>query len=137
MVSLIPPCVTRTLRPGWVRVVLPLMALAAVLCAAQAQDASLRVVSVRFWSLGDTTRVAIQTNGDFRYKLDRLRDPDRLFFDLLGVRPADGSGKMHAIPVGDGILKQIRVAENQPGTTRVVLDLDCDFEYKASQLSSP
>jgi N-acetylmuramoyl-L-alanine amidase len=117
--------------------VLPLVALAAVLPVAQPQVTSLRVTSVRFWSLGDTTRVAIQTNGDFRYKLSRLRDPDRLFFDLLGVRPADGGGKMHAIPVGDGILKQIRVAENQPGTTRVVLDLDCDFEYKASQLTSP
>jgi N-acetylmuramoyl-L-alanine amidase len=111
--------------------------LAAALSTAHARQAPLKVVNVRFWSLGDTTRVAIETNGDFRYRLNRLANPDRLFFDLLGVKPADGNGKMHTIPVGDGVLKQIRVAETQPGITRVVLDLDCAVEYKASQLSSP
>jgi N-acetylmuramoyl-L-alanine amidase len=111
--------------------------LAAALSTAHAEPAPLKVIHVRFWSLGDTTRVAIETNGDFRYRLDRLANPDRLFFDLLGVKPADGSGKVHTIPVGDGVLKQIRVAETQPGTTRVVLDLDCAVEYKATQLSSP
>ena len=31
---------------------------------------------------------------------------------------------MHVIPVGDALLKQIRMAETQPGVTRVVLDLE-------------
>jgi len=137
MHSLMPPGTTRSARPGWVRVLVPLIAAAASLAAVEARPGPLRVTSVRFWSLGDTTRVAVQTNGEFRFKLDRLRDPDRLFFDLLGVKPADGTGKMHTIAVGDGILKQIRVAETQPGKTRVVLDLDTGVEYRASQLSSP
>ena len=42
---------------------------------------------------------------------------------------------MHIIPVGDALLKQIRVAETQPGVTRVVLDLEQTAEFTASQLS--
>ena len=41
------------------------------------------------------------------------------------------------IPVGDRLLKQIRVAETQREITRVVLDLEPGVEYTASQLSSP
>jgi N-acetylmuramoyl-L-alanine amidase len=137
MVSLIPTFATRPGKPAWVRALVPCLALAAALSTAHAREAPLKVLNVRFWSLGDTTRVAIETNGEFRFRLDRLANPDRLFFDLLGVKPADGTGKMHTIPVGDGVLKQIRVAEIEPGTARVVLDLDCAVEYKTSQLSSP
>ncbi|MCE5310328.1 MAG: N-acetylmuramoyl-L-alanine amidase [Acidobacteriales bacterium] len=121
----------------WVWVVVSLVASAGVLSSAEARTAPLRVTSVRFWSLGDTTRVAIETNGEFSYKHDRLRDPDRLFFDLIGVKPAQGTDRIHIIPVGDGILKQIRVAETEPGKTRVVLDLDAAAEYKASHLTTP
>ena len=41
------------------------------------------------------------------------------------------------IAVGDHLLKQIRIAETQPGTTRVVLDLEQDADFSASQLSNP
>lgn len=137
MVSLIPTFATRPGKPAWVRALVPCLALAAALSTVHARPTPRQVVNVRFWSFGDTTRVAIETNGDFRYRLDRLGNPDRLFFDLLGVKPASGTGRMLTIPVGDGVLKQIRVAEIEPGTTRVVLDLNCAFEYKTSQLSSP
>jgi len=39
--------------------------------------------------------------------------------------------------VGDGLLKQIRIAETQPGVTRVVLDLEQRAEFTASQLAGP
>ena len=41
------------------------------------------------------------------------------------------------IAVGDHLLKQIRIAETQPGTTRIVLDLEQDADFTASQLSNP
>ena len=44
---------------------------------------------------------------------------------------------MHVIPVGDALLKQIRVAETHPGVTRVVLDLEGRAEFTASQLANP
>jgi N-acetylmuramoyl-L-alanine amidase len=95
---------------------------------------------VRFWSLGEVTRVAIEVSSDFKYSHERLNDPDRLFFDIHGARPTMAEKKTTTIPVGDLLVKQIRVAETQPGTTRVVLDLEAHqppVEFTASQLSNP
>ncbi len=111
---------------------------AASLClSAGTKPAPGRVTSVRFWSLGDVTRVAIEVSSDFRYRSDRLEGPDRLFFDIQGARPAMVSKGMHVIPVNDALLKQIRVAETHPGVTRVVLDLEGRAEFAASQLANP
>ena len=95
------------------------------------------MTAVRFWSLGEVTRVAIEVSAEFRYKSDRLTNPDRLFFDIQGARPQMVNKGMYVINVGDALLKQIRVAETQPGVTRVVLDLEQHAEFTASQLSSP
>jgi N-acetylmuramoyl-L-alanine amidase len=111
---------------------------AASLCfGAGTKGAPGKVTAVRFWSLGDVTRVAIEVSSDFRYKSDRLDNPERLFFDIQGARPALVSKGMHVIQVGDALLKQIRVAETHPGVTRVVLDLENRAEFTASQLANP
>ncbi len=99
-----------------------------------------KVTSVRFWSLGDVTRVSIEVSSEFKVYSERLSEPDRLFFDIHGARPAMMEKGMHVIPVGDALLKQIRIAESQPGVTRVVLDLeshDPRVEFTASQLANP
>ncbi len=108
--------------------------------SANAPGVSAKVTSVRFWSLGDVTRISIEVSSDFKYKSDRLPDPDRLFFDIQGARPAISEKGMHVVEVGDTLLKQIRVAETQPGVTRVVLDLEAHnppVAFTASQLSNP
>jgi len=79
----------------------------------------------------------VETNGDFRFRSDKLYNPDRLFFDLLATKPRMGVKGVQTTQVGDKLLKRIRVAETQPGMTRVVLDLESAVEYKASQLSNP
>jgi N-acetylmuramoyl-L-alanine amidase len=96
-----------------------------------------RVTAVRFWSLGDTTRIAIEVSSEFRFKYERLNNPDRLYFDLLGATPQMTSRPMQIIHVDDGIIKQIRVAETQPGVTRVVVDLQQPATLSTSQLANP
>jgi N-acetylmuramoyl-L-alanine amidase len=96
-----------------------------------------KVSAVRFWSLGELTRVAIDVTAGFKFRSERLTNPDRLFFDIQGARPDIIAKGLHTIPVGDGIVKQIRIAETQPGVTRVVLDLEPQVEFTASQLTSP
>jgi len=100
-------------------------------CSGQASN---RVTAVRFWSTGDTTRVAVEVSGEFKYKSDNLDNPPRLFFDVQGSRPGMA---LKTIAVGDHLLKQIRIAETQPGTTRIVLDLEQGADFTASQLSNP
>jgi N-acetylmuramoyl-L-alanine amidase len=104
---------------------------------APVQDTGSKVTAVRYWTLGDVTRVAIEVSDEFQFKSDRLNNPDRLFFDIIGAKPGLGKRGMSSIQVGDPLLKQIRVAETQHGTTRVVLDLQGSTEFTASQLSSP
>ena len=96
-----------------------------------------RVIAVRVWSLGDVTRIAVQTTGDFRLKCDRLENPDRLFFDLLGASDGIRGKGMHTIRVSDPLVKQVRVAETQRGVTRVVLDLKRFTRFTTSRLDNP
>src|SRR5579863_5520656 len=95
------------------------------------------VTAVRFWSLSGVTRIAVETDGDFELKSDRLDNPDRLFFDLVGTRPTLGRKSMTVIPVSDHLIKQIRVAEPQHNVTRVVLDLETSVEPTTSRLDNP
>lgn len=98
----------------------------------------LAVTAVRYWSLSDVTRIAVETNGSFRYRTDKLYDPNRIFYDLMDARPQLSSKGVHTIPINDARVKQIRVAETQPAVTRVVLDLeDGQFDISASQLTVP
>jgi N-acetylmuramoyl-L-alanine amidase len=102
-----------------------------VTCLGQAAN---KVTAVRFWSTGDATRVAVEVSAEFKYKSDQLESPPRLFFDVQDTRPGT---VQKTIAVGDHLLKQIRIAETQPGTTRIVLDLEQDADFTASQLSNP
>src|SRR5882762_7517574 len=110
-----------------------LLACGVGVCSAQ----QLEVTAVRFWTLSEVTRIAIETNGEFRFRSDRLNSPERIFFDLLGTKPRLGVKGVQTKPVGDKLLKRIRIAETQPGMTRVVLDLESPVDYTASQLSNP
>jgi len=98
---------------------------------------SLQVTAVRTWSFPDITRVAIEVNGDFRYRVDRAHNPERLFFDLIGAVPRIDGRRIMRKEIGNRLVKSVRVAETEPGTTRIVLDLEGPVEYTASQLSSP
>ena len=96
------------------------------------------VTAVRHWSMGDVTRIVVESTGEFRFKSDRLHNPERLFFDLLGTRPQlDGGRGIRTIAVGDRLVRQIRVAETQRGVTRVVFDLEANVEFSTSQLANP
>jgi N-acetylmuramoyl-L-alanine amidase len=97
-----------------------------------------RVQAIRYWSFGNVTRVAIQTDGGYRLKSDRIQSPPRLYFDLDGLRPPIAARRgFETIQVGDQLVKQIRVAQIGTITTRVVFDLVTEVEMVSSQLVNP
>jgi N-acetylmuramoyl-L-alanine amidase len=96
-----------------------------------------RVTDVRFWSVGEATRVAIEVNQEFEYRTDRLENPDRIFFDILGTKPAKNPNGIEIIPVNDAFVRQIRVAQTVPGRTRIVLDVKANVQTQVSQLANP
>ncbi len=100
----------------------------------------LTVRAVKFWSLGNSTRIAIEVSGEFQYRKDRLDNPDRMFVDIVGAQPKiEGLPPrgQHVIAVNDKFVKQIRVAAPKAGTTRVVLDLEQGVDCITSQLTEP
>jgi len=99
--------------------------------------ASPQITAVRFWSLGEVTRVAIETDSEAQYHAERIDSPERLFLDLTGVRRQAGTRGLQLIPVNDKLVKQIRIALAQTGVVRVVLDLAAPADYSISQLTNP
>src|SRR5579872_4487942 len=77
--------------------------LIAVPLAAADRAETHNVTAVRFWSLGEVTRIAVESDGDFTVRSDRLENPDRLFFDLIGTKPKLGEKGMTTIPVSDAL----------------------------------
>jgi len=95
-----------------------------------------RVTGVRHWSTPDYTRVAIDVEQEVKFGSQRISNPDRIFFDLRGTKLASTLvGK--TFDVDDGFLKKIRVAEFQPGRTRIVLEVDNLASYDAFLLPDP
>jgi N-acetylmuramoyl-L-alanine amidase len=95
-----------------------------------------RVTGVRHWSTPDYTRVAIDVEQEVKFGSQRISHPDRIFFDLRDTKLASTLvGK--TFDVDDGFLKKIRVAEFQPGKTRIVLEVDDLASYDAFLLPDP
>ena len=103
----------------------------------EAHDGRLpRVTAIRHWSTPDYTRVAIDLENDVKFGSSRISNPDRIFFDLRDTKLASTLvGK--TFEVDDGFLKKIRVAQFQPGRTRVVLEVESLSTYEAFLLPNP
>ena len=94
------------------------------------------VTAVRHWPVGNATRVAVEVEGNFHYRSDRLHNPERIYFDIVNARNALGV-RYYAEDVSDAVVKRIRVAETSPGTTRVVIELASDARVTTTQLANP
>jgi N-acetylmuramoyl-L-alanine amidase len=84
----------------------------------------------------DATRVTIDLEDTVQYSSARIANPDRIFFDLHSARltPEVARGN---VQVTGNLLTAVRVAQNQAGVVRVVLDVDGVKDYSASLLSNP
>ena len=103
---------------------------------ADASSKLARVTGIRYWSTDQYTRVAVDLEDSVKFDAQRLPAPERIFFDLRNTKLAGAlSGKSY--DVGDGLLKRIRIAQFQPGRTRVVLEVDDLAEYSAFLMTNP
>jgi N-acetylmuramoyl-L-alanine amidase len=99
------------------------------------------VQEVRYWSASDYTRVVIDTVGLVSFKKGYLPAdwskhlPERIYLDLkpacIGKRFKDN------IPIQDGLLKGVRVAQFNRSTVRVVFDLGKTHKTKIFYLEDP
>ncbi len=95
------------------------------------------VTGVRHWSTPVYTRVAIDLQDQVQYEAARVPNPDRIYFDLHGVKIAPELIGKSVDVTDDGFLKRIRVAQFSNDVTRVVLDVSQVSEYSAFFLPNP
>jgi N-acetylmuramoyl-L-alanine amidase len=95
-----------------------------------------RVRRIRASATAESTRVIIDLEDSVQYTSGRVANPDRIFFDLHAARltPELLRGK---IAVEGELLSAVRVAQNQAGVVRVVLDVNSVKGYAASLTHNP
>jgi len=95
-----------------------------------------RVQRIKTSVTQDSTEVTIELEDSVQYVSGRIANPDRIYFDLHAARlsPAVARGNVR---VSGNLLSKVRVAQNQNGVVRVVLDVNGVQDYAASLLKKP
>lgn len=94
------------------------------------------VERVRHWSNRAYTRVVVDLTGPVEYTKRRIGNPDRIYVDLRPARLSPAL-KKKTLRVNDGLLKQVRFAQNRPGVVRVVVDIDSLHDFKIFTRTNP
>ena len=127
------------MKSGLSRVLLAAVALALLGIARPAGLGD--VVAIRHWSYPEFTRVVVELSRPVETEVLRLpadpraQRPERLYVDLEGI----WVGRDHAdgIPVGDGLLQDVRLGQNTLTRTRLVIDLDRYESHRLLTLAHP
>jgi N-acetylmuramoyl-L-alanine amidase len=84
----------------------------------------------------ESTRVTIDLDDSVKYSSARIRNPDRIFFDLQAAKLTPELARTNLHVEGD-LLTSVRVAQNHAGVVRVVLDVNGVKDYTATLASNP
>ncbi len=102
------------------------------------------VRDVRTWSYPNYTRVVVELTRPVELAADhpvrlaadrRAARPERLYVDLPGIWV--GRRYVDGVPVGDGLLRDVRLGQNTLTTSRMVIDLDHYERHRVLTLQSP
>ena len=96
-----------------------------------------RVRRIRAASNSEVTRVTIDLEDSVQYTSGRIANPDRIFFDLQAARLTPEMARANNLHADGALLTAVRVAQNNRGVVRVVLDVNGVKDYSASLTSNP
>jgi N-acetylmuramoyl-L-alanine amidase len=103
----------------------------------EADGSGSRVSRIRTWNADTYTRIVIDVGSKVKYQAARISGPDRIYFDIEGAKVS--SALLHK-PIdidSGGFLKTVRVAQNQSGVVRVVLEVNRVSDYSVFLLPDP
>ncbi len=93
---------------------------------------------IHYWSDDGSTTVTVRLPRLVFFAAHRLTHPDRVYFDLQGTQmPVDLQGRLIQVEVSETFVQKIRVAEREPGVTRVVLETAPNCDYSAMIAPDP
>jgi len=99
------------------------------------------VVDLRFWSYPGYTRVVVELSRSVETEVVHLgpnpsaKKSERLYLDLPGIWT--GRKYKEGIPVGDGLLRAVRIGQNTLSTARVVIDIENFDRHRLLFLKHP
>jgi N-acetylmuramoyl-L-alanine amidase len=95
-----------------------------------------QVTGIRSWNAEHYTRIVISMDDKVKFQAARITNPDRIYFDIYKAKlNSTLAGK--TLEVQSGFLKTMRVAQNQSGVVRVVLEVDKVKDYSVFLLPDP
>jgi N-acetylmuramoyl-L-alanine amidase len=96
-----------------------------------------QVSRIRTWNADTYTRIVIDVGAKVKYQAARITRPDRIYFDIEGAKI--NSSLLHkAIDLdAGGFLKTVRIAQNQSGVVRIVLEVSRVSDYSVFLLPDP
>ncbi len=102
-----------------------------------ADESGPQVSRIRTWNADTYTRIVIDVGAKVKYQAARISGPDRIYFDIEGAKLS--SALLHKLIDLDsaGFLKTVRVAQNQSGVVRVVLEVNRVTDYSVFLLPDP
>jgi N-acetylmuramoyl-L-alanine amidase len=95
-----------------------------------------RVRRITTKASAESTRVTIDLEDTVQYSSARIRNPDRIFFDIHAARLTPEVAKASIRVEGD-LLTAVRAAQNHAGIVRVVLDVNGVKDYTATLQDNP
>jgi N-acetylmuramoyl-L-alanine amidase len=95
-----------------------------------------QLLRVRHWNWPEYTRIVLDLDQIAKFEQHRLSNPDRIYIDLLDTR-VDGQLHNREIPIANGFLSTVRIAQNSERVVRVVLAADPGSEAKIFPILSP
>jgi N-acetylmuramoyl-L-alanine amidase len=95
-----------------------------------------RVRRIRTTATPDRTEIVIDLDDSVQFAAGRIANPDRVYFDLHAAQLAPGLAHAN-FPLNGDLVTKIRVAQNQSGVVRVVLDIAGVKDYEASLTKKP
>ena len=95
-----------------------------------------RVRRITTSASAESTRITIDLEDSVQYTSARIKNPDRIFFDLHAARLTPEIAKGN-IRVEGALLTDVRVAQNHAGVVRVVFNVNGVKDYTVSLLNSP
>ncbi len=83
-----------------------------------------------------STEVVIELEDSVQYASGRIASPDRIYFDLHAAKLSPNVAHGNVAVSGE-LLTNVRVAQNQSGVVRVVLDVNGVQDYAATLVKKP
>jgi N-acetylmuramoyl-L-alanine amidase len=109
---------------------------AATLPPSSSSGGAPRVRRITTKASAESTRITIDLEDTVQYSSARIRNPDRIFFDIHAARLTPEVAKANVRVEGD-LLTAVRAAQNHAGIVRVVLDVNGVKDYTATLQDNP